>query len=378
MIGHKRVPSREGGVEVVVTELCKRMSNEGHEIFVYNRGGKPVCGKGFEKNSRNIGFENIRIITVPTLEMKGLAALTSSFFATLKAIFSKATVVHYHAEGPCAMLWLARLMGKKTIATIHGLDWQRSKWGRFASFYIRFGEATAAKYADEIIVLSANVKDYFKEVYKRDVKFIPNGVTPVRPVDADIIKEEWGLSKDSYILFLGRVVPEKGLHYLLEAYKGIETDKKLVVAGGSSDTYEYFRDLRNSEKGNERIIFTDFVEGRILEELYSNAYIYVLPSDLEGMPLSLLEAMSYGNCCLVSDIRECTEVVEDMAAVFKKADVWDLTASLEYLLNNPQEVNNYKANAAKFICGKYDWDNVTKETLLLYEALGLEKELTYG
>ena len=214
--------------------------------------------------------------------------------------------------------------------TSAGVDWQREKWqSGFGSKFIRQGEKNAVKYADEIIVLSKGVQDYFKETYGRETHFIPNGVNRPQIRKANLITEKFGLKKDSYILFLGRLVPEKGIRYLVEAFKNVKTDKKLVIAGGSSDTDPFMEELKGLAKDDERILFTGFVQGAMLDELYSNAYIYTLPSDLEGMPLSLLEAMSYGNCCLVSDIPECAEVVEDKALIFKKADVQDLQEKLQ-------------------------------------------------
>ena len=196
--------------------------------------------------------------------------------------------------------------------TSAGIDWQREKWqSGLGSKFIHQGEKNAAKYADEVIVLSKGVQDYFKETYGRETHFIPNGVNRPEVREAKLITDHFGLEKDSYILFLGRLVPEKGIRYLVEAFKNVKTDKKLVIAGGSSDTDSFMEELKELAKGDDRILFTGFVQGAMLDELYSNAYIYTLPSDLEGMPLSLLEAMSYGNCCLVSDIPECAEVVED-------------------------------------------------------------------
>ena len=250
--------------------------------------------------------------------------------------------------------------------TIHGLDWQRAKWGRFASWFIRTGEKQAVKYADEIIVLSKGVQDYFRKEYGRETLFVPNGANRPEKIDAKIITEKWGLTKDSYILFLGRIVPEKGEHYLIEAFKGIDTDKKLVIAGGISDTAGYGKELKELAKGVDRVVFTGFVQGRELEELYSNAYVYCLPSDLEGMPLSLIEAMAYGNCCLTSDISECAEVIEDRAVVFRKSNVADLKEKLEKLLENKQLVEKYKSEAADFICNKYNWDDVAEKTLRIY------------
>ena len=204
--------------------------------------------------------------------------------------------------------------------TSGGIDWQREKWkAGFGSKFIRQGEKNAVKYADEIIVLSKGVQKYFKDTYGRETRFIPNGVNRPEVQAAKLITEKFGLTKDSYILFLGRLVPEKGIRYLVEAYQNVKTDKKLVIAGGSSDTDSFMRELKDLAKDDERIVFTGFVQGKILDELYSNAYLYTLPSDLEGMPLSLLEAMSYGNCCLVSNIPECEEVVEDKALLFEKS-----------------------------------------------------------
>ncbi len=265
------------------------------------------------------------------------------------------------------MLWIPKLFGKRCIATIHGIDWPRAKWGGFASKYIKFGEKVAAKYADEIIVLSRGVQKYFKDTYDRKTVFIPNGVN--RPIirEPKLIKEKFGLNKDSYILFLGRLVPEKGISYLIEAFKQIKTDKKLVIAGGSSDTDEYLNELKKLAKNDGRILFTGFVQGQQLEELYSNAYVYALPSDLEGMPLSLLEAMSYGNCCVVSDIAECTEVVEDKAVIFHKSDIEELKEKLQDLCNCPEQVKLYKDSSSDFICQKYNWDDVVDRTISLYK-----------
>ena len=224
-------------------------------------------------------------------------------------------MVHIHAEGPAFFCWIPKLFGKRVISTIHGLDWAREKW-KFGvgSKFIRQGEKNAVKYADEIIVLSKGVQKYFMDTYGRETHFIPNGVNRPEVREAKLIKDHFGLEKDSYILFLGRLVPEKGIRYLVEAFKNVKTDKKLVIAGGSSDTDSFMEELKELAKDDDRILLTGFVQGAMLDELYSNAYIYTLPSDLEGMPLSLLEAMSYGNCCLVSDIPECAEVVEDKDA----------------------------------------------------------------
>ena len=252
--------------------------------------------------------------------------------------------------------------------TSSGIDWQREKWqSGLGSKFIHQGEKNAAKYADEVIVLSKGVQDYFKETYGRKTHLIPNGVNRPQIREAKLITDNFGLEKDSYILFLGRLVPEKGIRYLVEAFKNVKTDKKLVIAGGSSDTDSFTEELKELAKGDDRILFTGFVQGAMLDELYSNAYIYTLPSDLEGMPLSLLEAMSYGDCCVVSDIDECASVVEDKAVVMKKSDVADLREKLQKLCDEPKTVQKYKDEAAEFILKKYGWDDVVERTIELYK-----------
>lgn len=366
MFGHKRF-GREGGIEVVVEELSTRMVKLGHQVTCYNRGGHHVSGKEFD-GERLHEYKGVKLKTVPTINRKGLTAVSSSFFAALASAFGRYDVVHIHAEGPAAMCWIPKLFGKRVVVTIHGLDWQREKWKNgFGSKYIHLGEKMAVKFADEIIVLSKGVQEYFQKTYGRKTLFIPNGVN--RPVlrKADLIKNKFGIDKDGYLLFLGRIVPEKGLRYLIEAYKELHTDKKLVIAGGSSDTDDFMQEIQTLATGDDRIIFTGFVAGQALEELYSNAYLYLLPSDLEGMPLSLLEAMSYGNCCVVSDIAECSEVVEDKAVTFQKSNVQDLKEKLQRLCDDPATVQKYKNEAADFICSKYNWDEITQKTLEVYE-----------
>lgn len=367
MLGHKRIPSREGGVEIVVEELATRMVEKKNVVVVYNRKGKNVQDKNADKDKKKLKeYKGVKIKTIPTINKKGIDALLYSFFASIAVAFKKYDVIHYHAEGSCAMLWIPKIFRKKIVVTIHGLDWQRSKWGGFATKYIKFGEKMAAKYADKIIVLSKGVQEYFKDTYNRDTVFIPNGVNKPEIRKSNIIKEKYGIDKNNYILFLARIVPEKGLHYLIEAFKQLKTDKKLVIAGGASHTNEYLEKIKEMVKDDKRIIMTGFVQGQELEELYSNCYLYCLPSDIEGMPLSLLEAMSYGNKCLVSNIEENTQVVEDKAITFEKGNVQDLKEKLENMLSS-NDLLEKREEISDYILQKYNWVDVVNKTLDLYK-----------
>lgn len=364
--GHKRIPSREGGVEIVVEELATRQAALGHNVTCISRRGHHVSGAEFDGETLE-EYKGVKIVTVPTIEKKGLSAASSSFFATVKSSFGKYDVVHIHAEGPAAFCWLPKLFGKKVVCHCHGLDWDRPKWrGSFAGKYIKLGEKMMAKHADDIIVLSESVKKYFKDKYNRDTLFIPNGVSKTEIKAADLIKEKWGLDRGSYFLTLSRLTEEKNIHLLIQAFKNISTNKKLVIAGGNSDSTDYIERLHELVANDERIIFTGFVQGQLLEELYSNAYVYCLPSELEGMPLSLLEAMSYGNCCLTSDIPECTDVTQDKGISFIKNDLQDLQMKLQTLSENPELVKKYKSVVTEYICERFSWDEIINKIIETY------------
>lgn len=361
MIGQKGIPSRSGGIEIHVEEISKRLVKIDCEVDVY-------CRKGYCSNSSDC-YEGIHLKFAPYIHSKHLDAITHTFTSTIKALFSGCDIFHYHALGPATLSFIPRIFGKKVVCTVHGLDWQRGKWGGFASKYLKFGEYASARFAHKTINVSENLVKYYSEKYGIDTKFIPNGVEKHDKVEPDIIKSSYGLEKDSYILFLARLVPEKGAHYLIEAYKKLKTDKKLVIAGGSSHSTEYETSLHNLGEDNQNIIFTGFVSGQLLEELYSNAYLYVLPSDIEGLPISLLEAMSFGNCCLTSDIPENQTVVKNMGFTFKKGDVDDLYRSIDKLLNNQEVVYNIRDEAQKYVCDKYNWENITCSTYEVYRSL---------
>jgi len=367
MIGHKVVPSRRGGIENVLTTLCPMMVEMGLDVTCYNRSSDKVENE-YVGTVENKMYKGVKIKNAWTLNIRGFAAMIASFTAAISASFGNYDVIHFHAEGPCAALWIPKLFGKKCVATVHGLDWQREKWGKgFASKYIKFGEKVLAKYADEVIVLSQAAYDYFKETYNRETTIIHNGINRPERKDAEIITEKYGLTKDSYISVVSRLTAEKGIHYLIDAYNKITTDKKLVIAGDTSDTDDYVRMLKEKAAGNPDIIFTGFISGDILNEVYSNAYINVLPSDLEGMSLCLLESLAYNNALLCSDIPENTSVAEDKALYFKKGNIDDLAEKLQSMCNDVSIVEKLRDGADEFILNKYSWQDVAEATCRLYE-----------
>ena len=372
MIGHKVIPSQRGGIENVLTSLCPLLAELGAEITVYNRSSDKI-EDNYLHEVRNGFYKGVRLKTAPTIKLRGISAMIASYTAALRASFSNADIVHFHAEGPCAALWIPKLFGKKCVATVHGLDWQREKWKRGpASKYIKTGEKVMAKYADKIIVLSESARTYFKDTYKRDTVLIPNGIDRPKHTAADKITKLIGLKKDEYICVVSRLTPEKGIHYLIDAQNSVNPDKKLVIAGdtGDSDSADsYTALLRKKAKDNPNIIFTGFISGDVLREIYSNAYAVCLPSDIEGMSLSLLEALAYGNALLCSDIPENTSVAKNHALYFKKSDTNDLAKKLKLLCSDSDFAKKLKKGADDFILSKYSRKDVALSHFKLYKNI---------
>lgn len=361
MIGQKGIPSRAGGVEIHVEEIAGRLSTE-NDFVVYCR--ESYCTEKYES------YRGIKIKYIPSINTKHLDAITYTALATLDAIRSDFDIIHYHALGPSLFAFLPRLFNKKVVCTVHGLDWKRQKWGFVGKIALKLGELATAYFPNKTLIVSQSLKKYYDLNYKSlDSVYIPNGIDKKCKRAANLIKEQYNLQKDEYILFLARLVPEKGVHYLIEAYNRLQTDKKLVIAGGSSHSDEYVNYLKQLSENNENIIFTGFIQGEILDELFTNAYLYVLPSDIEGLPISLIEAMAYGQCCLVSDIPENLEVVENKGVSFKQGDMKSLQNKLEYLLANSDEVNQYKMASEKYIKEKYNWDEVAIQTMNAYKSI---------
>lgn len=355
MIGHKRIPGREGGIEVVVEELSTRMVKLGHDITVYNRH-KKGCKAPKE-------YKGVKVVDIPTIEKKSTDAVVYAFLASFRSLFGKYDVIHYHAIGPSVFLLIPHWLGKKTVSTVHGLNYKTPKWRGLGAKFMKFGEEIVAKYADEIVVLSNEQKNYFIEKYNRETVYIPNGTRIYENEPVDEIKSKYGLEKGTYILFLSRVVPGKGLEYLLDAYRKIDSDLRLIIAGGTEYMPNFRKMIEEKVKKDDRVQLIGFVEGKTLRELYSNARLFVFPSEAEGMPMCLLEAMSFNCPCLVSDIPENLEVGSNYVQSFKSKDVKDLQSKLEYCLNEEPAVNS-----RQYIIDNYSWDKVIQKTLECYEG----------
>lgn len=357
MIGHKDFPSRSGGVEVVVFELSTRLAQRGHSVTVYNRGRRAGDNQG--------SVQGVAYVRTATSQRQSLNALLYSITATLQALPQKYDLIHYHALGPSVMLLLPHLRGIPTVATVHGLDWQRAKWNRLGAAYLKLGERIIARYADEVIVLSRDVQSYFWNTYGRSTNLIENAVTPIETAPCCEIRRQFGLEHHEYVLYLARIVPEKGLHHLIRAFRRCEGPYRLAVAGELPDN-DYGREIRRLADGCDRIVFTGFVQGRVLQELYSNCALYVLPSHVEGMALTLLEAMSAGARCLTSDIPENTDVLGEFGTFFISGDEESLYQALSSLLSQPAE-NPRAEEQRQLIRRQYSYDTMVEKTLAVYE-----------
>jgi glycosyltransferase involved in cell wall biosynthesis len=363
--GMRGIPSSFGGAEKHSEELYTRLKRMGCDITIYARSGY------LEDNITE--FEGIKIKQISTLNTKHSEAILHTFKSIVDVLINdKPDILHIHSIGPSFLSFLPRLKHIKVVSTCHGLDWQREKWSKFAKLCLRQGEKNAARYADKVICVSKTLSSYFNDKYAIESAYIPNGVNIPEKFAPEIITQNHRLTKDSYFLFTGRLVPEKGIHYLIEAFKKTDTDKKLVITGGSSHSDEYVQKLKELAGDDGRIIFTGYCYGRELAELYSNTYCYVIPSDLEGLPIALLEALSYGIPVIASDIAPNVEVIQEnrkYGLIFKQGDVEQLKDAMEYALNNSEEINNMGQKALQHVKDNYDWDSVATETFKLYNTI---------
>ena len=357
IIGHKQIPGRSGGVEVVVEELAGRLVNRGIEAIVYNR---KVKGRPSPPS-----FEGARLVDVFAPNHKKLNAVVYSYLATVHAIVSGVDVIHYHALGPAASLWLAKLFGKKVVVTVHGLNYKTPKWKGFGARYIKFGERLAMRYADEVFVLSRAIKKYYISEYGRECRYLPNGLSMPEEVCDDSCLDRLSLRDKDYLLCVSRLVPGKGLETLIEAFKRVSTDAQLVIAGDSEHVGDFKAALIASAVDDCRVRFIGFTNKDDLCALYSAARVFVFPSEAEGMPMALLEAMWFDCPCLVSDIPENTEVLEGHGKTFSVGDVDALRNGLQAACDSWP----VREKTRDVVSANHNWDKVADETFGIYHEV---------
>jgi glycosyltransferase involved in cell wall biosynthesis len=358
MLGTRGIPARAGGVETAVEELSVRLAARGHDVTVY-------CRSAYIAECET--FKGVRLRHVPTIYTKHLEAIVHSLCSAVDATFRGYDIVHYHATGPSLVAPISRVAGQRVVATIQGLDYARAKWGRFARIVLRVAAWTGARVPHQTIVVSRDLQRHLKDRYGRETIYIPNGV-PV-PLSRGESNGEAG----SYLLYLGRLVPEKRVHDLLEAYAQVSGDLPLIIAGGSSYSDDYVAKLKSLGGRDSRVSFLGSIFGDAKDELLANCLLFCQPSELEGLPIALLEAMSFGRCPVVSDLEVHREVVgaagEPAAYVFRCGDVPGLRATLEEALSHVDDVRRRGATARAIVSRYYDWDAIASEHERLYANL---------
>jgi glycosyltransferase involved in cell wall biosynthesis len=368
-IGQKGVPATFGGVEYHVDELSRSLVSAGNEVLAYVRTW--YTPRGTQAAS------GVRLCHVPTLRTKHLDASVHSFLCSLHALFQHADIIHYHGIGPAVFSVIPKLVGKKVIATVHRLDWQTEKWGRVAKFLLRVGEWASVSVPDKTIVVSRDLQRYFRARYGRETDHVPHGISLPQVRPPDIIRQRHGLQGKDYVLFMGRLVPEKRVDWLIRSFcELVLADSRfrgmrLVIAGGSSSTDKYVEALGGLSAGCPGIVYTGYVTGVEKEELLSNALVLALPSYLEGFPIVLLEAKSYGVCCLVSDIPPHREAVRSGVdgVLFDARDRSDLTGKLKWLLSDSARAESLGLRAREEMRQRLSWGEVVGRTLAVYRTV---------
>jgi len=356
-IGGRGVISKYSGIESYYEQVGEQLAGMGHEVTVY-------CRSYFTPDVAE--HNGMRLVRLPTIRSKHFDTVIHTLLSTVHAVCGRHDVIHYHALGPALFSFLPRLFGKKTVVTVQGLDWQRKKWGRIAAKVLQLGEQAAVKLPNATMVVSETLQQHYQSHYGTQTVYIPNG-TSLRKRRAASQLVRWGIEPGKYILFLGRFSPEKNCHLLIEAFERVPTNVKLVLAGGSSYSDNYANELQ--KHASDRIKLLNWVSGPELEELLTNAMLFVLPSDLEGLSLALLDAMGAGVCVLASDVPENCEVVRDAGFIFKCRDVRDLERMLRLLIENPLMRQTAARNARQKIKEKYLWRQIAEQISRTYEQV---------
>ncbi len=357
LIGARGVVGTYSGIETYYEEVGSRLVARGHQVTAY-------CRSYFTPSLAE--HRGIRIRRLPCLRSKHLETISHSALATLDALVRRFDIVQYHAIGSAPLSLLPRLMGNVSVVSVRGLDWKRAKWGAFARGVLRFGEWSSAHCPTATVVVSETLQQHYAQKHRRLPHFIPNAVIPgeTRPVDRI---GRYGLEKDGFLLFVGRISPEKGVHTLLEALRPLAGGKQLVLAGGSSYSDGYVERVRATAW--EGVQFLGRVDRETMHELLSNCYAFVLPSTMEGLSVALLEALSYGTCIIATDIPENLEVIGEAGLTFPVGDVNSLRSALKRVLEDPELARDYRRKASERALSRPDWEEVTRRTEELYYEL---------
>jgi glycosyltransferase involved in cell wall biosynthesis len=375
MIGQKGLPARYGGIEQHVEHLSRRLGLAGNEVLVYTR-------KWFGAADENYA-PGVRVIVTPTIHTKHLDAIIHTLTSTIHAIKNGVDIIHYHGVGPSLLSWIPRVFAPriKVVSTFHCIDRKHQKWNVLARFMLGLGEQFACLFPHRTIVVSRTLQSYCDNRFNCLTEYIPNGIEEkaVASEEDKQVLNEFGLEPNGYVLMVSRLVRHKGAHYLIDAYQeltrqGMTANKKCVIVGGSAFTDDYIRELHQKGADNPNIIFTGYQTGRELKALFANAYLAVHPSESEGLPISILDAMAYGKTVLASDIPENMEVTRSYGISFHNRDSADLKEKLEFLLQNPDQVCRLGLKAKDFVLAEYHWDDVADAVSGLYQSLFSKKQ----
>jgi len=364
------MPGVGGGVENYVDNLAVRLAKSGHDVFAYTR-------HNYSDRTKK-EYQGVKLINLPSIPTKNFDTITHTFLAVIDVMFKPADIIHFHSIGPSLLIWLPKIFKRHTaiIATFQSQCYQHQKWGWFAKRFLKLGERMLCVFADAIIVPSKILRRYTKLNYNKDTVYIPNGIN-INRERADNLIKQWGLVKGEYILAVSRLVRHKGIHYLINAYQGMRTDKKLVIAGAGAFTDDYVAELKKLAGDNNKIIFTGNQSGIALAQLYANAYGFVQPSESEGLSIALLEAMSYGLPIIVSDINENKEAVGGAGLLFKNKNIKELRRQLYYLIKHKTKRSALAKIAKQKALNSYNWDDLAGQIAAVYQEAVFNKNKKY-
>lgn len=356
MIGIKAIPARFGGFETAVDEIARGLVRLGQDVIVYNRRGMSTWP--------HAKYEGVQIVTLPTVKSKNLSTIIHAFLATVDVLFRRADVVHYFTTGTTLFAPILRIAGKKVVCSVDGMDWQRSKWGGFARWYLRLSERFAVVFCHGLVADAREVTRYYREIYGAAPYEISYGMRESMSDGSESLKR-FGLQGRDYVLFVGRLVPENNIHHLISAFTQTRTDKRLVIVGDDPWEKQYVHSLKSVK--DARIVFTGGVYGQGYEQLQRNAYAFVLPDEVGGTHPALVEAMGFGNCVLVNDTPSNLEVIADAGFSYRGVEGdRDLYKKLQFLLDNPEIVAKYRTLAQDRAYTNYRWDKVVRRHFACY------------